>query len=196
MRIKLFLLLPIFISLLIISIDEKSIKKNQKIYKKIDYNILKNGDLIFKKCTYIDSEAVNLLDKNGDYSHVGIIIKNDKKILVIDSEPEKGVIIESIKNFLNDAYSFSIFRLKVNRKIPYSAVKFAKKFLNLPFDNNFDLKTDNKLYCTELVWKSFLKAGFNLTGGKFNHFNFIFFKNKSYILPSLLLSSKKVKKIY
>ncbi len=191
-------LLSSLISLLLININLDCIspEKNQKKFDSFNFSRLRDGDLIFKMCLYLDSEIVNLVDKNGNYSHVGIIVKRGGMIFVLSSEPNAGVEFQNINDFLKDASSFSIFRLNVNENLTEKAVKAGKTFLNRPFDNNFDLTNNNKIYCTELVWKSFLKAGFDLTCGKFNHFNFIFFKKKNYILPSLLLSSKKIKKIY
>lgn len=67
--------------------------------------------------------------------------------------------------------------------------------MGLPFDKAFDFRNDDKLYCTELVWKAYLAAGINLTNGKF----YVLTMNlvaDSIILPGQFLESELLTQIY
>ena len=56
----------------------------------------------------------------------------------------------------------------------------------LPFDNDFDLRTPEKLYCTELVWRAFGAAGVDLCGNSLSG-------SKKFLLPVDLIRGGKLR---
>jgi uncharacterized protein YycO len=167
---------------------------------------LQNGDLIFRKGRSIESQIVLLSDGNSDYSHVGIIYLKDGKPLVIHSVPaENGeeqefVKLESVEDFLkkDKAVQFAVFRLEDSlMNSTKAASEFAYNcYLNkFRFDNQYDLNSDTKLYCTELIWKAYQQIGIDLVQNRLHDINFIVI-NKRMIMPSSILESKYLKLVH
>lgn len=167
---------------------------------------LQNGDLIFRRGRSVESQIVLLSDGDSDYSHVGIIYIKNKEPFVIHSVPaENGeeyelIKMEGIKEFLSEdkATRFAVFRLEDSLiNIAATASKFAydcylKKYY---FDNQYDLLSDKKLYCTELIWKAYRNAGVDIVQNRLHHINFIVI-NKKMIMPSSIIESKYLKLVH
>jgi hypothetical protein len=167
---------------------------------------LQKGDLIFRRGRSIESQIVLLSDGNSDYSHVGIIYIKNKKPFVIHSVPaENGeeyelIKMESVGAFLSKdkATRFAVFRLEDTlMNITATASDFAyncylRKYC---FDNQYDLLSDKKLYCTELIWKAYKNAGLDIVQNRLHDINLIFI-NKKMIMPSSLIESKFLKRVH
>jgi uncharacterized protein YycO len=167
---------------------------------------LQNGDLIFRKGRSIESQIVLLSDDNSDYSHVGIIYLKDGKPLVIHSVPaENGeehefIKLEGVEDFLkkDKAVQFAVFRLEDSLiHSTKAACDFAYNcYLNkFRFDNQYDLNSDTKLYCTELIWKAYQQIGIDLVQNRLHDINFIVI-NKRMIMPGSILESKYLKLVH
>ncbi|MCB0196670.1 MAG: hypothetical protein KDJ65_32255 [Anaerolineae bacterium] len=161
--------------------------------------IFKTGDLIFRRSNSIAGQFVLTVDSQTEYTHVGIIYIEEKEIYVIHAAPNNpishqgAVLIEPIRDFLapNVAVAGAVYRLHPYDQL--TAQQAADTALNyvhahLSFDDDFDLKTDKALYCTELVWKAYLSTGLDLTMNKFDRLSFPFAKGE-YLLPSRLIDS-------
>ena len=206
-RKKLFLFLGIFVSFIAVIV----------IYFYIDFNMprennfrcdiaLKNGDLVFRKGRSIESQVVLISDRASSYSHVGVIYILNNTPYVIHTTPDESsddidyVKMEKLSDFFSSekASRGSIFRLKeqYSNSAKLAALN-AKSFFDdkIIFDDAFDIKSEDKLYCTELVWKAFNKIGIDLIQGKFNKL-FLPFVKGFVILPSSLLNSYYLEEIY
>ena len=64
----------------------------------------------------------------------------------------------------------------------------------LPFDDRFNLESADRMYCTELVWRAYLKAGIDLVDGVFVRVQTPFGEGR-YVLPSSLLNSRYLREI-
>jgi len=167
---------------------------------------LQNGDLIFRRGISIESQIVLLSDGNSDYSHVGIICIKNKKPFVIHSVPGENdeeyelIKMESVDVFLrkDKATRFAVFRLEDTlMNITAMASDFAyncylRKYC---FDNQYDLLSDKKLYCTELIWKAYKNAGLDIVQNRLHDINFIVI-NKKMIMPSSITESKYLKLLH
>ena len=163
--------------------------------------ILSTGDLIFRRMHGLASQYVDLLDREGEFSHVGMISvpPNSDQVFVIHVQPENPSTVqqETIQDFLQGARTFAIYRLTEAGAFADLAVSRAMEWLGeRDFDLKFDLETDHTLYCTELVWKAYLYAGIDITGGELNHVNFPFLETKVVILPSSFFESGLVSQVY
>jgi hypothetical protein len=172
----------------------------------IDTSLLKDGDVIFRRGTSFISNMVLMADEESPYSHTGIIKIIDSSYYVVHSVPAENLgekdktKIESLTDFLirDRATAIAIYRLNLeNDVIPRGAANIAAKFAkqNIPFDSDFNLTDDSRLYCTELVWKSYLFAGIDLLDNTFDNID-IPLSEGPYILPGTLLKSKYLKLIY
>jgi hypothetical protein len=117
---------------------------------------LKDGDIICRLGDRLWSQYfknISLADKR--FSHLGIIRFNDNKITVINAEGRaiegKDFVNENgLDEFLEIAKAIGIYRLNgYNGKTVSST---AAEYIGYPFDWNFDLEDENKLYCTELLY--------------------------------------------
>ncbi len=168
---------------------------------------LRDGDLVFRKGRSLVSRVVLMNDRTSAYSHVGIVaFKNDEPFIVhvAPGEPDENgdekVKCETPADFLDEGKAdlFAVFRLAEEET--HLAKMAAQKALDyyekgLPFDKSFDFRNDDKLYCTELVWKAYLAAGINLTGNKFHVLTMNLIAD-SIILPGQFIESKLLMQIY
>jgi hypothetical protein len=165
-----------------------------------------NGDIVLRKGNSIESETVSLLDNNGRYSHIGIVkIENDTPFVIhIVPDSIETNVDYCLKQEINTFYSVenarygSVLRLQEqNTQLSDSAAQRALKFYQdkVSFDEKYNLGTDQKMYCTELVWKAYRINQFDIIKGKISVSPIPLFRNKI-ILPSAFLNSGYLKEIY
>lgn len=155
----------------------------------------KTGDVIFVEGTSFRSSVVRLLELGRtDYSHVGLILLQDGTPFVIHADPKRGrVIKERWDEFLSPdrANEAAVFRV-IGRSdsIAFRASQIAKQYLSnaVLFDDEFDLNTDKKLYCTELVWRAYLSVGIDLRNKPYQ-------TDRKYLFPSELIDAKVIREI-
>lgn len=165
--------------------------------------LFQDGDLIFRKgkgffSDYFSS-AGNL---KSPYSHVGIIKVAGGKIFVIHTEAneftgEGYAKKEPLETFLSDenASTGAIFRLKeLSRYAGGKVIDVAEEYVKnrVPFDTEFNLTSEDRLYCTELVWITFKKSGIDIVKS-FDKISFPLAINKEIITPGTILAGGKVK---
>ncbi len=129
---------------------------------------IQDGDLILR-CGD-DNTSYTLKDFSHTeklYSHSGIALKTDSGIYVYhnmagDFNPDEIMRHDRIDSFLTPAtnIAFGIYRynLSDNEKGKLKEIIFAHYKNKLPFDMNFDLREDEKMYCAEMIYKSIEKA--------------------------------------
>ena len=190
----------------VIYIHFDSIKQKQSVNAFSCDVTMKDGDLVFRKGRSIESRVVLITDRASSYSHVGVIYMLNEIPYVIHTVPDESkndidyVKMEKLSVFFSSekASRGSVFRLKEPYKNSAKlAALTAKSYFDdkIVFDDAFDLKSENKLYCTELVWKAYQKVGINLIQGKFDKL-FLPFVKDFVILPSSLLNSFYLEEIY
>lgn len=131
---------------------------------------LQPGDIILRRGKSMASLVVLRLAPDSGYSHAGIVVQDGGAWSVIEAEPPSGsrpggVVKTPLLDFLSPAESeaWKVLRLRSPLSAaPYEAARAASRLLGLPFDAEFRLDTERRLYCTELVWRSYLAAGVNL----------------------------------
>lgn len=122
---------------------------------------IKNGDIIFQTSKSSQSQAIQLATKSK-YSHMGIIYENKGKLFVYEAiQPVKLTsLTQWIKRGKNGHYV--IKRLKnadqiLIKKVLAKMKQFGEKFKGKPYDIYFEW-SDDKIYCSELVWKIYKKV--------------------------------------
>jgi len=141
------------------------------IYKYIDWATLqmyqeehvglKNGDIIFQTSTSSQSNAIQAAT-NSKYSHVGIVYIEDNQYFVYEASSTVKLteLNEWIKNGLDRKYV--VKRIKNSENIlTTDALRRMKKigeiFKGKSYDKYFEW-SDEKIYCSELVWKIYKQA--------------------------------------
>jgi hypothetical protein len=132
------------------------VELQKKIYAKTISAYLKDGDIICRLGDRLWSyyfKDMSPVDKR--FSHLGIIRINENKITVIHAEGRaiegKDFVNEvDLDEFLEIAKAIGIYRINdYDGKIVSST---AMEYIGYPFDWNFDLADENKIYCTELLY--------------------------------------------
>lgn len=140
----------------------------EKIIEIQQDNILQDGDIIFQISKSSQSEAIQQAT-HSKYSHCGIIFKKDNKYFVYEAiEP---VVKTQLNHWINRGKDghYIVKRLKDADKLLTAEVK--KRMFNEAlkhYGKHYDLSfswLDDKMYCSELVWKVF-ERGADIEIGK------------------------------
>jgi uncharacterized protein YycO len=134
---------------------------NTEIKKLADEDEIKNGDLIFQTSLSGQSKAIQVAT-HSQYSHCGIIYKDGNDFFVFEAvQPVKRTPLDKwIARGENG--KFVIKRLKNAAQIltPTTLQKMKQigdKFTSKNYDLTFEW-SDNKIYCSELIWKVYQRA--------------------------------------
>ncbi len=141
------------------------------IYKYLDWATLRmyqgehvgleNGDIIFQTSTSSQSKAIQAAT-NSKYSHVGIVYIEDNQFFVY--EASSTVKLTPINEWINNGLDgeYVVKRIKDSEDILTSEAlkrmkKIGEKFKGKGYDKYFEW-SDEKIYCSELVWKIYKQA--------------------------------------
>lgn len=160
---KILIGLSIFISLIIafgIYSSYEVTRAFKIINEKIESSFI-SGDVIFQTSESTQCEAIRIAT-NSKFSHCGIIFIEDNKTYVYEAvQPVKKTLLSDwIKHGKESKYV--VKRLK-NHNSKLSKEKLskmiidAKKHINKDYDLYFEW-SDDKMYCSELVWKIYKNA--------------------------------------
>lgn len=133
---------------------------------------VQTGDLVMRRGRSVASLSVLLSDGAGAYSHAGVAIRRGDSVWVVHAAPrsevERGFVVrEPLAVFLagDRADAAALYRsgaLDGGLRDSLAAVLERDARSRLPFDGDFDLRTPERVYCTELVWRAFRSAGIEL----------------------------------
>ena len=129
---------------------------------------LQEGDLLFQDSDcgpFCDAvEKVTIGFEQAKFSHIGLVVKNQKGELVVLEAISKGVIETPINSFLNRSFDAEgnpkvvVGRIKQEyTQLIEDAVDSAYSRINKSYDEIFDIRND-KYYCSELIYLAFKEA--------------------------------------
>lgn len=126
-----------------------------------DNDEIKNGDLIFQTSLSGQSKAIQLATKSK-YSHCGLIYKDGNDFFVFEAvQPVKRTPLDKWIARGQDG-KYVIKRLKNADQVLTSATLQKMKQVGDNFNGkNYDLTfewSDEKIYCSELIWKVYQRA--------------------------------------
>lgn len=168
---------------------------------------LKTGDIVFRRGGGISSHAVMMADRNGRYSHVGIVVDSAGKKMIVHAVPDEPdfegdpdrVKMETPEKFFSpiNANAGEVKRLKGDTIIPLKAAEYAMQIYrrNTLFDHDYDDSDTTKMYCCELVEFAYAKAGLTLAGTERHDISLPGMKRIRCMLPSDICNNKSLKKI-
>ncbi len=116
------------------------------------------GDVIFHISQSSQSLAIQAATKSK-YSHVGIIILKDKKPYVFEAvQPVKYTKLQDwINRGKNKHYVIKRVKSGISSETIDKLEKQSKQYEGKNYDLVFDW-SDDKIYCSELVWKLYKSA--------------------------------------
>jgi uncharacterized protein YycO len=129
---------------------------------------LREGDIVFQTYPSPQAEAIKIATRS-QFSHVGMILKHNGRLMVyeavgpvkftpvdfwIDRNAKRHFVIKRLKN------ADSVLTSRNLAKLESVALTFKDK----PYDSVFNW-SDDEMYCSELVWKTFHRA-LNIDIGK------------------------------
>jgi len=126
-----------------------------------DKNVIQNGDLIFQTSLSRQSMAIQLAT-HSLYSHCGLIYMISEKYYVFEAvQPVKLTSLDKWIARGKDG-KFVIKRLKnADKVLTLSTINRMKEIGDQFKSKNYDLTfewSDDKIYCSELIWKIYKRA--------------------------------------
>lgn len=168
------------------SAKNPSSQNNNQKAKAEKYDLeIQNGDLIFQTSLSTQSSAIQIAT-DSKYSHMGLIYQEGDDFFVYEAiQPVK---LTPINDWINRGKNgeYVVKRLKRSKELlteeGLNKMKIiGKKYLGKNYDLRFEW-SDEKIYCSELVWKIY-KEAFDLEIGELQ-------KIKDFDLSNNLVKSK------
>ena len=155
------------------------IQKERILINEVDENKIEDFDIILSKGQSVQSKLISIFKLSiEDYSHIGMMIKENHKVFVLHSTPDgtktNAIRFDDLQTFfdLSSVSDYTVLRyhalsqdLRQKLKIEFERYKNSQ----VPFDSNFNNFDHRKIYCSELVCIIFKNSGlsslqeFNLT---------------------------------
>jgi len=177
--------------------------ENQALWLKAkpDFSQLKSGDLIFRHGRgFISNALMSLGQREKKYSHAGIITVENGNVFVYHAIGGEQNISNKLRKDRLDVFcspesvhAFGIYRSDLNKKQIATVIDKADTYFEagLEFDTEFDLLSDDKMYCTEFIYKLI-----SVIPGNQNYISLSAVGNKHYIACDDLYLNPHFKKIY
>lgn len=151
MKFKLYLVSFFICPLLIISCKKTDIEHADKLH---------NGDIIFQTSTSAQSKAIQLAT-HSEYSHCGIVYEDNGDWYVFEAvQPVKKTPLDEWINRGQNA-EYVVKRLKDTTALAPAALSKMKASAKAMSGKNYDLYfewSNDRIYCSELVWKLYKDA--------------------------------------
>lgn len=127
-------------------------------------SLLQNGDMIFRNGIDEVSQAARSMNrKDTSYSHCGLVMIEYDTVFVYHAlggiyNPDQKLLREPVDSFCNpkDNNAFGVYRFPLDQQ-QLSILKdtvYSWYGQGLKFDMFFNFLSDDKLYCSEFVFKS------------------------------------------
>ncbi len=133
-----------------------------------DHELLREGDVVLRRGKGIISESLRHFSlQDPSYSHAGILVREQDRWMVVhaiggEDNPTDKLKKESLAAFCRSDLSsaMGIIRLDLTPADRVRLKRIVERTLEAGpyFDSDFDLASDDRLYCTEFVYKAVLAA--------------------------------------
>lgn len=118
---------------------------------------VRRGDLVLRTdMVFLSHCFVEASSREKRFSHIGVVQRGGThpRILSVEYCDSKGASCVSIvewHNFLRTSVDCAVYRFAGDANIGERIARAAEKRIGILFDPAFDLKTKDRLYCSELV---------------------------------------------
>ncbi|HXS56915.1 MAG TPA: hypothetical protein VN726_12380 [Hanamia sp.] len=153
-------------------------------------SLVNNGDLILRTGKDFTSDIMRKLSVHDKtYSHCGIASWENDTLFIYhelggEFNPDQKLRRDVFEFFCNpyENKGFGIFRYKIHDGQKQNIIKTAHEFYSdhVMFDMKFDMATDDRMYCSEFVFKAIKRAthdSVRLDLTTVNHFTFVAIDN-------------------
>ena len=133
--------------------------------------LLMDGDLVVRSGNDMTSQLIkNYNKKDKSYSHAGLVFFQDGEpkvyhILAGGENPGAKMIADSLERFCHPRHntSFAVYRYNVDSAEINTMRAAVTNWYNegVRFDSTFNLKTDDRMYCSEMIRKALARATSN-----------------------------------
>lgn len=196
-------ILPVLFPLILVSCQERLLDEGSLLP---DTLCLRSGDVVFRRCTGLNSEIVVRRDTGGIFSHVGIVVDSSGTLMVVHAVPGEPdwrgdpdrVKMDTPNRFFSRG---RVVAAAVHRPCDSLAgQQAARKAFEVYrrgtlFDHDYDDSDTTRMYCTELLVHCYRSAGVDLVGTSRHTVSLPLFKCKC-ILPSQVYSSSSLEQIF
>ncbi len=145
--------------------EQKFFTREQQLQKNLDSlkRTAHNGDLVVRLTDDIISSQVSQLNETDkSYSHAGIIAEKHGKKFVYDIGPNlpgaDTIEITPVDSFLNPDKNIkcALYRYDISATERDSLIIAIEKYkaADTRFDMVYNINTDDKLYCSEMIYKA------------------------------------------
>jgi hypothetical protein len=147
----------IIMFIVVVCSNQRKLASSEPLYK----DDIRDGDLIFQTSLSEQSKAIQIATKSK-YSHCGLIFKEGNDYYVYEAvQPVKRTAL-AIWTARGKNKKYVIKRLKYANQILTPAVlakikQVSKQFMSKDYDLTFEW-TDDRIYCSELIWKVYQRA--------------------------------------
>lgn len=166
---------------------------------------LKVGDVVFRRGSGFTSQAVLLAEKDGAYSHTGIVVDSAGVLMIVHAVPgepefegdEDRVKMERVEVFFHPmrAEQGAVYRHVDSCSARQAAIRALQTYWRHPlFDHDYDDTDTTRLYCTELVVHAYSQTTSPLKDVRHHHLHLVGFEADC-ILPSDVLECKVLKQV-
>jgi len=135
----------------------------------INQDKIEDFDIILSKGQSFQSKLISLLKlSTEDYSHIGIMVKQNDNLFVLHSTPDgmksNGIRYDDLQTFIHLS-SVSDYKVLRHSSVTYDLrqrlrIEFDRyKNSPVPFDFDFNNSDHSEIYCSELVYLIFKNSG-------------------------------------
>lgn len=134
----------------------------------LDESTLKDGDLVLRHSKGFVSDAIlTFQTESPEYSHSGIVRKVDGETFVYHSTGGEENVSQKMKRdpiaiYCHPAatYKFGVFRWDLAEEQRAEFVDIIDRWYDagMEFDLDFDMTTDDKMYCSEMIYKALVQV--------------------------------------
>lgn len=137
--------------------------------------VLREGDVVFRIGGGLASKAVLSIDPDGAYSHVGIVVRVGRRLMIVHAVPDEHEFdgdVDRVKLDAPDRFFDSHRALAgevcrpddagVAQRAALTALATYRR--GTLFDHDYNAADTTRMYCTELVAYAFDRAGRPIVG--------------------------------
>lgn len=120
---------------------------------------LRDGDIVFSGSDAGQGAAISAATRSP-YTHCGVVFIREGKTMVLEAVQPVGVV--SLEIFKSRAKSGTFKARRLRTPLSLGSYQLAKAWAEAQVGKAYDSKflwDDNNMYCSELVWKIFQRAG-------------------------------------
>ena len=167
---------------------------------------LQVGDVVFRRQVGLTSRVVMMSDREGIFSHTGIVVDTAGQLMVVHAVPGENkrkdepdrVKMDSIERFFasNETRAAGVCRPWHKSEGRIAAAYAMRRYREgTLFDHDFNDDDTTRLYCTQLIDLAYRQAGIRLVDSVPQIIDLPSFRYRC-ILPSQILQSPRLQIIF